>query len=150
MLSLAAFSSLLLVLIPLIFFLTSHSHLSHKPPPSLLTPLLLNKVKPKNDLAYFFSAFMSSEDTVIVLLVGHTSLKGEGWWCEIVRGEDCSCSLHLLGLRNYQSENWGVQRLECKFKSNGQAEVNSIRLRRESRLSGQSSPFIFVSYPIFF
>ena len=149
MLSSAAFSSLplllLLLLIPLIFFITSHSHLSHKPPPSLLKPLFLHNKKPKDDLAYFFSAFMSSEGHVTVLLVGHTSLKGERWWCQIVRGEECFCSVQLMGIRNFQSQNWAVQRLECKFKLKEQGEVNSIRLRR----SGQSSPFLVVSDPIF-
>ena len=154
----SAFSSCLLLLIPLIFHLTSHSRPSHTPPAALLTPQFLKKEKPKDDLAYFFSAFMSSEGHVIVLLVGHTSLKGERWWCQIVRGEgedekgeeekeeeekaeeECSCSVHLLGLRNFQSENWGVERLECKLK--GQGEVNSIRVRRGSRLSGQSPLFV--------
>ena len=149
MLSSAAFSSLplllLLLLIPLIFFITSHSHLSHKPPPSLLKPLFLHKEKPKDDLAYFFSAFLSSEGHIIVLLVGHTSLKGESWWCQIVRGEECFCSVQLMGIRNFQSQNWAVQRLECKFKLKREEEVNSIRLRR----SGQSSPFLVVSDPIF-
>ena len=143
------FPSLLLLLLPLIpflFFLTSQSHLSHKPPPSLLTPSFLSRENPKDDLAYFFSAFMSREGHVIVLLLGHTSLKGERWSCQIVRGEECSCSVHPLGLRNFQSESWGVQRLECKFKFKG--EVNSIRLRRGSRLSGQCHPFVFVSDPI--
>ena len=150
MLSSAAFSSLplllLLLLIPLIFFITSHSHLSHKPPPSLLKPLFLHNEKPKDDLAYFFSAFLSSEGHIIVLLVGHTSLKGESWWCQIVRGEECFCSVQLMGIRNFQSQNWAVQRLECKFKLKREEEVNSIRLRR----SGQSSPFLVVSDPIFF
>ena len=144
----SAFSSCLLLLIPLIFHLTSHSRPSHTPPTALLTPLFLKKEKPKDNMAYFFSAFMSSEGHVIVLLVGHTSLKGERWWCQIVRGEgeeekeeeECSCSVHLLGLRNFQSENWGVERLECKLK--GQGEVNSIRVRRGSRLSGQSPLFV--------
>ena len=145
----ATFSCILL-LIPLIFYLAPHSpHLSQKLP-ALLPSVILTKVKPKDDLAYFFSAFLASEELVIVLLVGHTSLKGERWWCQIVRGEEefvgvkeaeCSCSVHLLGLRNFQSHNWGVQRLECKFKLKGEGEVNSIRLRRGSKLSGQSSLF---------
>ena len=145
----AAFSCVLL-LIPLIFYLTPHSpHLSQKLP-ALLPSVILTKVKPKDDLAYFFSAFLASEELVIVLLVGHTSLNGERWWCQIVRGEgeflgvkgaECSCSVHLLGLRNFQSHNWGVQRLECKFKLRGEGEVNSIRLRRGSKLSGQSPLF---------
>ena len=92
---------------------------------------------------------MASEDGVIVLLVGHTSLKGERWWCQIVREGNilkreeeeggCNCSVHLLGLRNFQSDNWGVQRMECKFKGHGQ--VNSIRLWRESGLSVANLPF---------
>merc|ERR1711971_874802 len=150
----ATFSCLLL-LIPLIFYITldrsqsifyfvyitPHSpHLSQKLP-ALLPAVILEKVKAKDDLAYFFSAFMDSEDHVTVLLVGHTSLKGKRWWCQIVTGEgelegakECFCSIHLLGLRNFQSHSWGVQRLECKFKSKGEGEVNSIRLRRGSKI----------------
>ena len=145
----ATFSCLLL-LIPPIFYLTPHStHLSLKLP-ALLPAVIMTKVKAKDDLAYFFSAFVDSEDHVIVLLVGHTSLKGERWWCQIVTGEgelegakeeDCFCSVHQLGLRNFKSHSWGVQRLECKFKLKGEGEVNSIRLRRGSKISGQSPPF---------
>ena len=160
----ATFSCLLL-LIPLIFYITldrsqsifyfvyitPHSpHLSQKLP-ALLPAVILKKVKAKDDLAYFFSAFVASEDHVIVLLVGHTSLKGERWWCQIVRGEEefegvkeeeCFCSVHLLGLRNFKSHSWGVQRLECKFKLKGEGEVKSIRLRRRSKLSGHSPLFV--------
>jgi len=160
----ATFSCLLL-LIPLIFYITldrsqsifyfvyitPHSpHLSQKLP-ALLPAVILEKVKAKDDLAYFFSAFMDSEDHVTVLLVGHTSLKGKRWWCQIVTGEgelegakECFCSIHLLGLRNFQSHSWGVQRLECKFKSKGEGEVNSIRLRRGSKIAGQSPLFFFL------
>ena len=138
-------SCIFLLLVTLIFFIAPYCrHISQKPP--ALPSIFLKNDQHKDDLAYFFSAFLSSEGHIIVLLVGHTSLKGERWWCQIVRGEECFCSVQLMGIRNFQSQNWAVQRLECKFKLKEQGEVNSIRLRR----SGQSSPFLVVSDPIFF
>ena len=137
-------SCIFLLLVTLIFFIAPYCrHISQKPP--ALPSIFLKNDQHKDDLAYFFSAFLSSEGHIIVLLVGHTSLKGESWWCQIVRGEECFCSVQLMGIRNFQSQNWAVQRLECKFKLKEQGEVNSIRLRR----SGQSSPFLVVSDPIF-
>ena len=141
-------SCIFLLLVTLIFFIAPYCrHISQKPP--ALPSIFLKNDQHKDDLAYFFSAFMASEDGVIVLLVGHTSLKGERWWCQIVREGNilkreeeeggCTCSVHLLGLRNFQSDNWGVQRMECKFKGHGQ--VNSIRLWRKSRLSVANLPF---------
>ena len=134
---------LLLTLLVLIFFLCNPS----SPPPTTPPP----KEKLKNDLAFFFSAFMSSsEKQVTVLLIGHTSLQGERWWCQLSGGEkeeeveECLCSVNLLGLRNFKSDKWGVQKLECTFKSKGHRDINSIRLGRKVKGNQANIPFFFL------
>ena len=139
---------LLLTLLVLIFFLCNPSQrrFSSLPPPTIPPP----KEKLKNNLAFFFSAFMSSsEKQVTVLLIGHTSLQGERWWCQLSGGEkeeeveECLCSVNLLGLRNFKSDKWGVQKLECTFKSKGHRHINSIRLGRKVKGTQAIIPFFF-------